>query len=473
MRNSLTNLIFQILTLITFSIHTLARPIVIGVDGLSASLYPPTVIGTFNNLILLHIGDRLLNDHFSSGLSGDLATSWHVDEHRMTIQFSLREDMGVFTNGTKITSEVIKDCLLKYKQLGMKSGRLRRLYTAITNIQAPNPRQLLITFSEDPRKFVRFFADPATTISIAESTQSLMFSGRYRLDEFKPNHVSIIRKTDQQKFVFLKMPFDDAKTAYTKSEVHVIPTYSYYQAVELKKMGLQPVEVRDGKLYFIALNSKSPVFQNKSAREKFRNCIDNESLNKFYEQFELLPVDSMLVLHRSQKQTKSKETCDASTFKGLHVIAQVDHRASAVLKAAVPRINFANVTELDKDELANRIASLKYDIIVIGLSMVSRDAANFARLFESGNVWNVAHYTSPTMTNYLNKLQSSNSLTDRETAIASIDLEISETNLYLPLGYKATDYFVSNSIQVENSPVGLGRGQSIFLNLDKLVRLKK
>jgi hypothetical protein len=455
-----------------YCVADVRSPVVIAVDGFAKDLTPPTTYGTYNNWILLHAARRLTDDQFSRPIAGDLASSWFVNPKTSTITFTLRKDLGTFCDGTLVTPTSVIDSFKYALRIGSRSGRLQHFYSSIRSIRLINGADVEFSFSPDRpvSSYFRFFSDPAASVFLPEAKTSPCLAGRYRIADLKNDSVTLNRKSDGQAFTLRAMQFSKAEQGLRDGTVHIVPTYSYFQGAILGATGATNLTLRDGKTYFFAFNTESPLFSSVKSRKSIAGCIDRNRLENFVRAHQMDTASHIFINQRLEAPPLDRGNCDVNLLKRLRIITQAGHAMIPLLNAALPELQSSQVRELSKDEFVEHAKSNRYDLAILGFSSAPRDGSGVVRTLEPGAPWNVTHTRDSEILKNLKLLASYPGPEKLALALRRIEQRSRELFLHIPIGYKATEYFISDRIRTRDELNSTqGRGASIFLNLDDIL----
>ncbi len=465
---------FFFLVLITNSATLWALPIIrMNVDALPYTLEPSKVADTIAAWVMDQVGQRLVNTEASGVVSGSLAKKWEISADGRLYIFDL--DPGAkFSDGSSVTSQDIIRTLENVKK-NFTRGYVSHFTSQIQNLKALSPTRLRIQLKKRQPAFLAVLSAPMFTVSKTCGAIPC-FSGAFDIVAHEKDSLDLRRRHDGQTFRLQQLSFEDAEDKFKKNELDILRSYSLMHLSRVRAASTEKIVVNDERSYFIALNSRSPLFNTSAKRADFVAKINFTELKKNLKDLNLEYSPSLVAPSFSLGKSFDESVHShppTSTFKSprLPVFVSPLEQELGPLTSAIFKNIPVKLENLPKNEAIKRYLDKTYDGVVMGFGASVKDFEIFSIFFHSTSLFNLAQVNSKTVDKLFQKSWNEENPRERFKYVEDVLTLNQKQHWYLPLAHSPLIFALAPTLNIE----GKTMGQDLFvpssnLDLEKISR---
>lgn len=273
-----------------------AQTLRIGI-GSDPNILDPAQSGSFvERVVFTALCDRLLDVGPDLSFRPELATRWAWSDEGRTLTLTLRGD-GRFHDGTVLDAEAVRVNLERYRSA--RESRRRSELRAVSGVEAPDPRTVVIRLSEPHAPLLAVLADRAGMIlsptALARHGDRIgdnpVCSGPFRLTRrIAQDRIEMERFAEHwnvanihaERLVFLPIPDSTVRLLNLRSgQLDIIERLSPTDVAEARRdRRIQVVEATSIAYQTMSLNLAAGPFRDPRVREALERSIDRAVINQ-------------------------------------------------------------------------------------------------------------------------------------------------------------------------------------------------
>lgn len=374
------------------------RPILVNVDAMPVTLEPPMLRDTIANWLLQLLANRLVESEQAGLVRGDLATRWNIEEDGKKYTFHLR-DGATFSDGLPVTSKEVVDSL-KMTVEHVKSGNLSFYTNCIESVRAVDKLTVEIRLKKRMTGFLQVLGE-ATFSVYKKCGDRFCYSGPFEVSSQKPKELELVRRTDKQVFRFVELGFDEAEKLFRSGKLDILRTYALTHIKKANSLPNKRLIMRDERSYYVAFNSRSPLFHDRGARLYYRDHLDMSGAAKYLADQGLKLNTSFLAPSFSMgrkelEAVKSAKSNEGRTPSGgVPSLIWIDSHELSPLTETLFKDLPHRSEPLPKAQFLDRVNKSQYDMLIIGYGTTLRDLDAISLFFHSLSMHNFGKVSVP------------------------------------------------------------------------------
>lgn len=412
-------------------------PITINVDSLPASLEPAKINDTTGAWIVALVGERLIESGKPGGLVGALAKSWTISKDGKLYEFTLRSD-AKFSDGSPVLADDIIRCFKEVRRHATK-GYASFYINAVKDVRKTEAHGVRFTLKNRMNRFLNVLGEPQFSIW-KHCGATVCFSGEFKIGASNADGLSLLRRSDGQEFRLVPMPFTEAQRRFGSGELQVLKSYSLMHAPTVRAASSNRLVFNDERAYFIALNTRSPLFSSTSARHSVIERLRLDKVDEVLRKYDLSlaaslasPSFSMGRLDDHAQTASPAPSIAALPNRPIRILSVREHELSPLVSAAFDGISYQHSPLAKKDFIARAVAD-DYDAIVMGYGTSMRDPV-MATMFYSKSAHNWSRVSDSDIDAILENVWSETSPKQRLNLLARLLLKNREHGWYVALAH--------------------------------------
>jgi ABC-type transport system substrate-binding protein len=459
---------------------------------------PEKVTLAQERFIIPLIYDGLFTLDEDGAIAPDLAKSWTFDP-KLKVLAVVVDNRRFFSDGTPVTVEDIADT---FQMLCAKKSRIRDLLEDLEGCtDLPNPKPKITTdrsknaisfqLKFQPTSFLHRIASQPVLIFKKSQQGNAIGSGPYQVESQTHDQLTIVPNP------WLKKPSKIAKhsriTLAYKEEALLDKYLSEGKfdvaAMYLSSTGERITDSKYSKYYHaptvtqsLILNPSFPAFSSKNIRQRIRDGIHKAKISVCspgsYEAKGFIPpgIGGNIGLHGGELKTPAKAKVEATKHK-VAIYEHKDRKSQCkedIIVKAMREVNIDAQYEYDPSykEMEPRRGSPITPAYVELFVFPSRDAGTVLRRFLPGTNEPYFFYTKQNYQDLLHQAMNRPNLTDRFEVYRSIDQDIVDESIVIPLFYVGHVNFMKSCLQIKEKQAGIFVSPNSFSYLEKIERRK-